>query len=149
MLSYDSAFGFLQLPTGVQLEWLTKAVAVYIKQHVMDECPVEIYELCQQYPSLGLEDAAYSHVSRSLVPSLMVSLALILPDHKRVEFFRGIGQNKRPVICLEFLDVLLRQPGTKLTAQNQTDALMSHWPELSSALVVSPLITMQAATFQG
>lgn len=111
---------------------------------MLTEWPVEVYDLCLLYPSLGLNTAAFNHVLQLMKPPQMVDLVCILPDQKRLEAFKLLGQKglPGPALCLEFLDTLLGNPNASLTAP-ETEALIGCRPELASALVVSTHVTNQ------
>lgn len=137
----------LDLTAAVQLEWLTGAVARYLKQHVLQEYPAQVHKLCLRYPALGLKTAAFDRNLR-LKPQQMAHLAWSLPEEQSVELLRGIGQQAAPALCLELLHAVLADPGIDLTEQ-EIAAVVGNSPELATVLAVSLLLTIQAARLLG
>lgn len=127
----------------MQLEWLTKAVAEYLQLHVVEKWPEEVSELCMRFLSLGLHMAAVDRVLELLQPRTMVELTRTVPGERRVEVFSLIAKKAAPEQCLEFLDLLLSTTDTELTPQ-EINAVISHRPELATALVVCPFSTDQS-----
>ena len=120
----------------LQMEWLKRAVCVYLEQELLPEQPMAIARLAAAYPSLGLfPAAAQSLVERPIESRTFIDLLeLAYEDQQRTAILKTLARRESPAWFLEHLNALKRESAIRLTAE-QAKAVVSIHPELFVSLV--------------